>query len=110
MCDRRTPEQKALAQQAAEQEEKNRAAFYAVQPVAENYLKAPGSAKWPWSRDVAFKTLDSNSIEVRTFVDSQNSFGALLRTQVLAEVSVEKKDGEYIGRVTSLVINGEKVR
>ncbi|KKK95927.1 hypothetical protein LCGC14_2667880 [marine sediment metagenome] len=61
---------------------------------AENRLKSPGSAEWP-SITVAESTtkLAENRYRVRTYVDSQNAFGALIRTQV--DCTLRVQDDEW---------------
>lgn len=53
----------------------------------EDRLIAPGFAKWPhcWENIIGFDE-ESKSWDVASYVDSQNSFGALLRSQYICEV------------------------
>lgn len=56
---------------------------------AENYmekqLKSPSSAKFAWKVPTR---LSANKYILRSHVDSQNSFGAMLRTEFLCEMEV----------------------
>lgn len=47
----------------------------------ENYLKAPSTAKFPWTCSAT--KLQSGAWQVISYVDSQNSFGAMIRTNYL---------------------------
>jgi hypothetical protein len=57
---------------------------------AQNYikmfLKSPGSAKFPWN--LTSTSLGGNKYKVENYVDSQNSFGALIRTYYSCNVTV----------------------
>jgi len=58
--------------------------------IIEKHLKAPTTAKWPYSTaDGVAVMMSSNRFAVSTYVDSQNSFGAMIRSQCLlaAELS-----------------------
>jgi hypothetical protein len=44
-------------------------------------LKSPRTAKFPWGSDEAtIKLLEGTTFEVSSYVDAENSFGAMLRT------------------------------
>ena len=56
-------------------------AYVIAKDFVENQLKSPGTAKWPWDNtDKVTKHLGNGEYTIRTYVDSQNSFGALIRT------------------------------
>lgn len=50
-------------------------------------LKAPGSARFQAPRDARITTSPEGWFEIHAYVDSQNSFGALLRSQYTCTVS-----------------------
>ncbi len=63
-------------------------AFYAGRRFVEKTLKSPGSAKWPRRSDAECGSglVDSNLFMAWGYVDSQNGFGALIRSKWEAEV------------------------
>ncbi len=72
-------------------------------------LKSPSSAEFPGSfftpfEDWSFSKNGSN-YTVSSYVDSQNGFGAMIRSQFT--IVYEWKDGT--GKVTSLIFDGEKI-
>ena len=53
------------------------------------HLKSPNSAKFPsqlWTNDVRVSYLGDGRYKVRSYVDSQNSFGAMIRTHYTCEL------------------------
>ncbi len=72
-----------------------KAAFYAAQQFIEKYLKVPKTAEHPSYYDIGennIKHLGSQTYEINSYVDSQNSFGALLRTDYYLKIMQHKKD------------------
>ena len=70
-------------------------------------MKSPSSAKFPGSfmspyEDWSF-VKDGTEYAVSSYVDSQNSFGAMIRSQFI--IIYEWKDG--VATVISLVFDGE---
>lgn len=63
-------------------------AYVQCQLFAEDQLVAPGSAQWPAGGGYVAKDHGSGVWRVDTYVDSQNSFGALVRSQVTCVMSV----------------------
>ncbi len=63
-------------------------AWNIAQDFVKDRLASPGSAKWPsfWERDEHVTALGDKRYRVRSWVDSQNGFGALIRTQYTAVV------------------------
>lgn len=49
-------------------------------------LKSPGSADYPYQDDKTIETLNDSSFVVLSYVDSQNGFGALMRTYYKCKV------------------------
>lgn len=72
----------------------------AAQMAVERQLKSPGSAKHPWAAPQETTTYIGNSqYRVKSYVDSQNSFGASVRTKYTAVVQV---DGPSKATIVSL--------
>lgn len=65
-------------------------------------LKSPATAKFPNISDWNFSK-KSNVVTIQSYVDSQNSFGALLRAEF--KVQYDEKKGEF----TSFVFDGEEL-
>lgn len=57
-------------------------AFVACQAAAEQRLRSPATAEWPSSRASNIEHLGSGRYRVRTHVDAQNAFGAMIRSNV----------------------------
>lgn len=57
-------------------------AYTMCQQFTEQRLKAPSTAKWPWGYSDKTTDLGGGRYRVRTYVDAQNSFGAMIRNQV----------------------------
>lgn len=55
-----------------------------------NQLKAPSTAKFPWYDDSCVDSLGNSRYRVTSYVDAQNSFGAMLRSNYICEL-------EYVG-------------
>ncbi len=70
-------------------------AFVQCQGHVENKLKAPASAKFPF---LDFKPLMSanNVFTIQSYVDSQNSFGAMLRTNWICRIQQNGKSWELV--------------
>jgi hypothetical protein len=62
-------------------------------------LKSPGSAVFPTERETLCLNFGDNRFEIAGYVDSQNSFGALLRTNYSAIV---KRSGDLVFEIESL--------
>ncbi len=75
------------------EEESTLDAYVMTQQFVEERLKAPGSAEWPGvSYRDAVTHLGDQRYRTSTYVDSQNSFGAMLRTHFVAEVEQTSED------------------
>ncbi len=68
------------------------AAFVMAQKFVEERLKAPSTAKFPYSSSegVRIEYQGDCKYKVRAYVDAQNSFGAMIRTRYYAEVQNTK--------------------
>ena len=82
--------QAALAQQDST-ETKNEVFFDAQQVITER-LKSPSSAKFPDYEDGFVTRTGDNTYHVISYVDSQNSFGAMLRAKWTATIHRESDD------------------
>lgn len=73
-------------------------AYVMSQKFVKQRLKAPTTAKFPWSNDSAVKKQYIGDCKHRivAYVDSQNSFGAMIRTTYYAELQYIK-DSKGIG-------------
>jgi hypothetical protein len=64
---------------------------------------SPGSAKHPWVEyDKVTKRLSDDTYQVISYVDSQNAFGALVRTYYVALVRMNSQDPAVPGSIISL--------
>jgi hypothetical protein len=64
-------------------------AFFAAKSFVEKRLKAPSTAKWPYSGDENVRinySWEKGNYIVLLWVDAQNAFGAMLRNNFLVEV------------------------
>jgi hypothetical protein len=61
--------------------------------IVQDYLKAPSTAKFPWT--CAAVKLQTGAWHVRSYVDSQNSFGAMLRTNYMWTAEFNKNKNEW---------------
>jgi len=60
--------------------------------LVENSLKSPGSAKFPLGASMDHVHKKGNTYTIISYVDSQNSFGALLRTEFICILEEKSKD------------------
>lgn len=80
-------------------------ALFASQTFVRDSLKSPASAKFPTSSDdrgVTVRKSGDCTFTVLGYVDSQNSFGAMIRSRYIAEVTPDEH-GRY--RLERLVIS-----
>lgn len=61
-------------------------AFTMAQEFVKKRLKAPSTADFPWIHDGAVRKSECGVFSVTSYVDAQNAFGAMLRTQYRATV------------------------
>jgi hypothetical protein len=81
------------------------AAYSICQQFVEERLKAPGSAKWPWIHtDQVTEHLGNGKYRIKSYVDSQNVFGAMVRTHFVCVV--QHVDGAK-WRLESLEFQGQ---
>lgn len=59
-----------------------------AQNEVERNLKSPGTADFPWGMNTTPLGHEGRQFLVSSYVDSQNSFGALMRTEFICDVSI----------------------
>lgn len=76
------------------------AAYTAVKRSIEYRLKAPSTADWPGRGDsqvlVASTNPEECAYEVWGYVDAQNGFGAMIRTDYYAKTRYSKEESRWI--------------
>ncbi len=80
-------------------EEKKTSAKYVAQQCVERELKSPKSAEFPYEKEAySILHLNGDTFMVTSYVDAQNSYGALLRSNYVSVVRIDDKgDGYCIG-------------
>jgi Bacterial SH3 domain len=68
-------------------------AIVMCQRVVKDSLKAPRTAKFPWFNAEYGLTKDGTFV-VRDYVDAENSFGAMIRTNYYCEFAYDKRTGD----------------
>lgn len=76
-----------------------------VKPAISNQLKSPASAQYP-DELIAIAGDDLSGYEITGFVDSQNGYGAMLRNDFTATVSIE--DGFPVVKSTTVGVKATK--
>jgi hypothetical protein len=78
------------------------AVYYSHKEIEMN-LKSPKTAEFQSNNDAYFvwEEADSNKALVRSYVDSQNGFGALIRTHFVCELVCENGNWKSISCVTA---------
>ncbi len=71
-------------------------AWACAQTQIRNGLKAPRTAKFPWQSEAQITDLGNNSFQINAFVDSENSFGAMLRTKFQCKITMEPDSGDCV--------------
>lgn len=66
-----------------------------TQGYVQEHLKSPSTAEFPWADKVKVKRLTGCRYLVQGYVDAQNGFGAMVRTQYSVEVEPTQKSGEW---------------
>lgn len=67
-------------------------AFYASKEIIKRALKSPATAEFPPINEADINQEDSDVWKVASFVDSQNSFGAILRTHYEITMEVDRQN------------------
>ena len=100
------PSPKAIPQEADSQTSDNEtAAKIMSEDFVTSCLKSPSTADFPWKAESVIR--DGTGWRVNSYVDSQNSFGAMIRSHYTC---VLENIGGDSWKCTSLVIDGEELR
>lgn len=70
-------------------------AYTAAQDLIKKKLVSPSTAEFPGAHKVHIAYLGNCRHQIQGYVDSQNSFGAMIRTEYYAEVRYSKSDDAY---------------
>jgi ribosomal protein L40E len=73
----------------------------------EQFLKAPSTAQFPTCRNIIIVRLPNEQFRVSSYVDSQNSFGAMIRSDW--SITYHYTDGGTRTQLDYVVVNGETV-
>ena len=87
-----TPQAIAARQQSAQAnaaEQRRRSAFLAARRMIETQLKSPATADWSSYPATTITEGDGGQLVVSGWVDSQNSFGAQVRTRYILTLAPE---------------------
>lgn len=74
-----------------EQEDNRIEAYVMAQQFVEQKLKSPDSAKYPLTANECTTRIEGQQYKISAYVDSQNSFGALIRANFVAVVQQYEK-------------------
>lgn len=69
--------------------------WVAAQGFARDRLKAPRTAKFPYSMDISITDNGNGNYTVNGYVDSENSFGAMLRTDFECKMFYNTSDESF---------------
>jgi len=87
---------KATEKRTKECGKKNESTAYVMsQAAVKRYLKSPSTAKFPLINKVSSKAIGDCQFEIRAYVDSQNSFGATLRSNYSAIMRLNPEKGSW---------------
>ena len=78
-------------------------AYANAQVILEKFLKSPSTAEYPVASEASIKRYDDNSFQVSAYVDSQNGFGAMIRSDWTVFL---KFDGESV-KTRGVIFDGE---
>lgn len=74
--------------------------------IVEGYLKAPSTAKYPGSDGYQVIKIDDHNYKVAAYVDSENSFGAMVRNKYVVDISYNEDWSTH--EATSVIIDAQK--
>ncbi len=78
-----------------------------AEELIKNTLKAPATAEFPTCSSISIERLENDGFRVASYVDSQNSYGALIRTDWT--IVFYYTDGGTKTRTDLLIVDGETV-
>jgi len=81
-------ENKTEPAKAKTEEEMRKTAFYYSQSYVKSILKSPSTADFPFSDEAVVNKIGKDSFEVISYVDAQNSYGAMLRSNYVCQLRV----------------------
>lgn len=67
-------------------------AYFNAQECVKNLLKSPSTADFPYGSEQFVTQIDEDTYLINSYVDSQNSFGAMLRTQYVCQVTLTSNE------------------
>jgi hypothetical protein len=67
-------------------------AYYYSQQCVKELLKSPSTAEFPSGSDQFVTRIDNDTFLINSYVDSQNSFGAMLRTNYVCQITLNNND------------------
>lgn len=67
-------------------------AYYNSQQCVKELLKSPSTAEFPSGSNQFVTKIDEDTYLINSYVDSQNSFGAMLRTNYVCQVTLNSDD------------------
>lgn len=84
----KTEEEKSIIN---EQDLKTKAFIYS-QDCVEQQLKSPSTAEFPYDSEEFVTKIDEDTFIINSYVDSQNSFGAMIRTNYICQITLNDND------------------
>lgn len=75
-------------------------AYVEVQNHVEQRLKSPGTADFPWTPSKHGSNVATQTYYIEAYVDSQNGFGATLRTNFAAIIRKVGEDDWQVDKLT----------
>lgn len=98
--DKRSPQEKRHEELSSE-------AFVVSQDFIRKHLKAPSTSQFAAQRESEVVSTDDTTFTVTSYVDAQNSFGAMIRSRYICEM---RRIGENNWEMLSASIDGKKIR
>ena len=63
-------------------------AYFNSQECVKELLKSPSTAEFPYGSEQFVTQIDEDTFIINSYVDSQNSFGAMLRTKYVCQITL----------------------
>lgn len=82
--------------------------FVHSQFAVEDYLKSPSTAQYPSSKDVYITKISDHEYKVASYVDSQNSLGATVRSKYVVDLIYNDDWSQY--ETSSVIIDAQKYK
>lgn len=67
-------------------------AYYNSQQCVKELLKSPSTAEFPSGSEQFVTRIDEDTYLINSYVDSQNGFGAMLRTNYVCQITLNNND------------------